>query len=86
MKFELIAQMIDGAREELSQSEFIGDGIENIYDAISTAKKALEYLNGEQLIARYIDIYCDGNIAVSNGYCGYVDDAGWHCDCDCDLG
>ena len=43
MKFELIAQMIDGAREELSQPEFIGDGIESIYDAISAAKKALEY-------------------------------------------
>ena len=86
MKFELIAQMIDGARETLDQPEFIGEGIETLSDAVDAAKDALEYINGESLIAEYVDVYCDENHGASNGYCGYVDDAGWHCDCDCDLG
>ena len=85
MKFELIAQMLDGAREELSQPEFIGEGIETLSDAIDAAKDALEYINGEQLIAEYVDVYCDESHGTSNGHCGYVDDSGWHRDCDCDL-
>ena len=86
MKFELIAQMLDGARETLDQPEFIGEGIETLSDAIDAAKDALEYINSEQLIAEYIDVYCDENQGTSNGYCGYADNDGWHHDCDCELG
>lgn len=85
MKFELIAQTLDGAREGLNQPEFIGDGINTLDDAISAAEDALEYLNGERLIASFIDIYCDENNDSSNGYCGYVDEDGWHRDCDYGL-
>lgn len=85
MKIELIAQTIDGAREELNQPEFIGEGIETIDDAISAAEDAIKYVNGERLIVSHIDIYCDENAASSNGYCGYVDEDGWHRDCDYDL-
>lgn len=85
MKFELIAQMIDGARGTLDQPEFIDEGIETLSDAINTAKDALEYINGESLIAEYVDVYCDENHGTSNGYCGYVDDDGWHRDCDCEI-
>lgn len=86
MKFELIAQILDGARETLDQPEFIGEGIETLSDAIDAAKDALEYINSEQLIAEYIDVYCDENHGTSNGYCGYADNDGWHRDCDCELG
>lgn len=86
MKFELIAQMVNGARETLDQAEFVGEWIETLSDAIDAAKDALEYINGDGLQAEYIDIYCDENRGTSNGYCGYVDADGWHRDCDCDLG
>lgn len=85
MKFELIAQMINGARETLDQPEFIDEGIETLSDATDAAKDALEYINGEQLIAEYVDVYCAENHGTSNGYCGYMSDSGWHRDCDCDL-
>lgn len=85
MKFELIAQMIDGAREELSQPEFVGDGLETLAEAIEAAKDALEYINADGIRARYIDVYCDESDRPY-GYCGFVDDCGWHRDCDLELG
>lgn len=86
MKFELVAQMIDGAREELSQPEFVGDELDTLAEAIEAARDAFEYLNAEALRVEGIDIYCDENRGCSNGYCGYFDDCGWHRDCDCTVG
>lgn len=86
MKFELIAQMLDGRREELNQPEFVGEGLETLAEAIEAASGALEYINANALRVEFIDIYCDENRGCSNGYCGYVDACGWRRDCDCTIG
>ena len=84
MKFELIAQMRDGSRLGLDEPEFVGEGIETLADAAEAAKDALEYINADGIRAKYIDVYCDGSDRPY-GYCGFVDDCGWHRDCDCYL-
>ena len=83
MKFELIATTKNGGRENLSQSEFVGDGLVSMGDAVEAAKDAIEYADGE---ISEVDVYCDENQGRSNGWCGYVDaDRVWHMDEDCEL-
>ena len=78
MEFRLIATTKNGGRECLSQSEFIGDGLVSLDDAVEAAKDAIEYAAGG---IRDVDVYCD-----ESGYCGYVDaDRVWHMDGDCEL-
>lgn len=85
MKFTMIAQMLDGRREELSEPEFVGEGLGSLADTVEAAKDALECLNGYDRQAEYVDIYCDENHGCSNGYCGFVDDSGWHLDSNCEI-
>lgn len=81
MKFELIANLGNGGREELNAPEFIGDGIGTLAEAVEAAKDALDYTGAEE-----IDIYCDENTGTSNGYCGYVsNDRAFHLDADCTI-
>lgn len=74
--YELTMELIGGTREELSQPEFIGEGLHTIDDAIEAANDAVEYVGGG---VRLVDIYRDGvNV-------GYVQDGKFYRDCDCDI-
>lgn len=80
MKFELIAELRNGARISLDSPEFVGSGLTSLPEAVDAARDAFDYTEAE-----HIDIYCDGNVGVSNGWCGYLDDCGWHKDADCTI-
>ena len=78
MNYTMTAQLNNGAREELNQFEFVGEGIHTIADAIDAATDAIEYTGGK---IEYVDLYLDGY-----GYIGYVNDCGkFFRDCDCDI-
>ena len=78
MNFSMTAQMVNGNREELSQSEFVGEGLHTLADTIEAAKDAMEYAEGS---IDYVDLYED-----ACGYIGYVNDSGKFIrDCDCTV-
>ena len=78
MNFSMTAELNNGIRTQLSQSEFVGEGIHTLADAIDAAMDAIEYSEGE---IEYVDLYLD-----DYGYIGYVNDCGKFVrDCDCDV-
>jgi hypothetical protein len=74
--YEMTMELIGGRREELSQPEFIGEGLHTIDEAIDAANDAVEYVGGG---VSFVGIYRD------DVYVGYVQDGKFYRDCDCDI-
>ena len=72
--YSMTMEIIGGHREELSQPEFIGEGLHTIDEAIYAANDAVEYVGGGGV--RLVDIYRD------YVYVGYVQDGKFYRDCD----
>lgn len=80
MEFTLTAVKYDGNLEELTQPEFVGDGLKSLEDAIEAAKDAFEYA------FEYSDGIKEVNVFADGVYVGYVNNSyKFIRDCDCEL-
>lgn len=76
MEFTLTAVKYDGNLEELTQPEFVGDGLKSLEYAIEAAKDAFEYSDE----IKEVNVFADGV------YVGYVNNSyKFIRDCDCEL-
>lgn len=64
-QYSLTVTMVDLHREELSQPEFVGEGLFTLEDAINAAREAMDYIGGGVWL---VDIYHGGK------HVGYVQD------------
>jgi hypothetical protein len=66
--YSMYASLNDGARIQLVEPEFVGEGLFSLNDAIEAAIEAID----SRTEIESIDIYCH-HLSLLREYCGYVD-------------